>query len=264
MQLPFIIYVIAVGIIRILFRSLYGSRRYGKHVFEKFRQMLYDIEAQHGGAINEWTSWVEYRFPDGIQLRAAYRKRPQLKIFVPHEFPKSIHLYRLPRFLHSLLLSTLPSSVRLERIPYLAGGDGIANLNKQASFVPILERLYRAGYSIHTNSQGMTLTKILNADDGLEIPFLETIRTIREFTKLLDGPVIEIPVSEVMSDSRCAYCKEEMAHDSEITHCLQCGTPHHRECFDLNAGCSVFGCNSKRREEVFEPRTTEPQRITEW
>ncbi|MCI0445217.1 hypothetical protein L0152_18660 [bacterium] len=253
MQLPFIIYIIAVGIIRILFRSLYGSRRYRKHVFEKFRQMLYDIEAQHGGSINQWTSFVEYRFPDGIQLRATYRKRPQLKIFVPHEFSKSIYLYRLPRFLHSFLFPILPSSVRLERFPYIAGGDGVSNLDKQAAFVPILERLYRAGYSIHTNSQGMTLTKILNTDDGLEIPFLETIRTIREFTKLLDGPVIEIPVNEVISDSRCAYCKEEMANESEITHCLQCGTPHHRECFDLNAGCSVFGCNSKRREETYQP-----------
>jgi hypothetical protein len=253
MQLPFIAYMIIVGIIRVLFRSLYGSRRYRKHVFNKFRQMLYDIEAQHGGAINEWTSWVEYRFPDGIQLRATYRNRPQLKIFVPHEFSKSIHLYRLPRFLHSFLLPLMPASTRLEQIPYLAAGDGIANLEKNASIPPILEKLYRAGYSIHSNAGGMTLTKILNPNDGLEIPFMEMIRTIREFTKHVDGPVIEIPVSEIISDSRCAYCKEEMANESEITHCLQCGTPHHRECFDLNAGCSVFGCNSKRREDVFEP-----------
>jgi hypothetical protein len=215
--------------------------------------MLYDIEAHHGGSVNQWTSWIEYRFPDGIQLRATYRSRPQLKIFIPHEFSKSLYLYRLPRFLHSLLLSILPSSVMLQRIPYLAGGDGSANLDQQALFVPILERLYRAGYSIHTNSKGMTLTKILRSDDSLELPFLETIRNIREFVKHLDGPVIEIPVSEIISDSRCAYCKEEMTNESEITHCLQCATPHHRECFDLNGGCSVFGCNSKRREEVFEP-----------
>jgi Prokaryotic RING finger family 1 len=253
MQFPFWIYILIVAIIRIVFRSLYGSRRYRKHVFEKFRQMLYDIEAQHGGSINEWTSWVEYRFPDGIQLRATYRNRPHLKIFVPHEFAKSLYLYRLPRFLHSLLLPVLPNSARFEQIPYLASGDGVANLNQQPLFVPILEKLYRAGYTIHTNSTGMTLTKILRPDDGLEIPFLEVIRTIREFAKLLDGPVIEIPVSAIVSDSRCVYCKEEIANESEITHCLQCGTPHHRECFDLNAGCSVFGCNSKRREEVFEP-----------
>jgi hypothetical protein len=215
--------------------------------------MLYDIEAQHGGSINEWTSWIEYRFPDGIQLRATYRNRPQLKIFVPHEFSKSIHLYRLPRFLHSFLLGLLPGSVIHDRIPYLAGGDGIADLEQQASIAPILEKLYRAGYSIHTDSRGMTLTKILNPNDGLEIPFLEMIRNIREFKKLLDGPVIEIPVSEIISDSRCAYCKEEMTNESEVTRCLQCATPHHRECFDLNAGCSVFGCNSKRREDVFEP-----------
>lgn len=253
MHFPFYIYILIVGIIRIVFRSLYGSRRYRKHVFEKFRQMLYDIEGQHGGSLNEWTSWVEYRFPDGIQLRATYRNRPQLKILVPHEFSKSAYLYRLPRFLHTFLLPMLPSSARFERIPYLVGGDGVPNLEQQPLFVPILEKLYRAGYSIQTNSKGMTLTKILRPDDSLEIPFLETIRAIREFTKLLDGPAIEIPVNPIISDSRCAYCKEEMATESEITHCLQCGTPHHRECFDLNGGCSVFGCNSKRREEVFEP-----------
>src|SRR5262245_15595531 len=246
MHLPFFIYVLIVGIIRIVFRSLYGSRRYRKHVFEKFRQMLYDIEAQHGGSINEWTSWVEYRFPDGIQLRATYRNRPQLKIFVPHEFSKTIYLSRVPRFIFSLLAPILPRSARLEKMPYLAGGDGLAVLDQQA-FTPVLERLYTAGYSIHVNSKGVTLTKILKPEDGMEIPFLETIRTIREFTKLLDGPVIEIPVNAILSDSHCAYCKEEMADQSEITHCLQCATPHHRECFDLNQGCSVFGCNSKRR-----------------
>lgn len=264
MQLPFIVYMIAVGIIRILFRSLYGSRRYRKHVFEKFRQMLYDIEGQHGGSINEWTRFVEYKFPDGIQLRATYRNRPQLKIFVPHEFTKTIYLSRVPSFVFSLLTAILPRSARLEQLPYLAGGKDAADIEKNSAVMPILERLWEHGYSIRIDSNGMSLTKILRPDDSLEIPFLETIRNIREFTKLLDGPVIEIPVSEIISDSHCAYCKEEMTNESEITHCLQCGTPHHRECFDLNAGCSVFGCTSKRREEVFEPRTTEPQRITEW
>ncbi len=212
--------------------------------------MLYDIEAQHGGSINEWTSWVEYKFHDDVRIRATYRGRPQLKIFLPHEFSKSIRLCRIPPFVFSLLLPFLPRSVRLERLPYLAGGEDVADLDQQSAFDPILERLCRSGYSIHTGSQGMTLTKILRPDDSMEIPFLETIRTIREFAKLLDGPVIEIPVSAITSDSRCAYCKEEMIAESEITHCLQCATPHHRECFDLNAGCSVFGCNSKRREEA--------------
>ncbi len=244
---PFIIYIVAVAVIRILFRSLYGSRRYRKYVFVRFRELLQDLHARYGGSINGWTNWSEYVLPDGLRVRATYRGRPILKIFFPHQFQFSAHLYRLPQFLFSWIGPILPESTRLGELPYIING----NMDRMQSpqIHGTLERISRSGYTIHIGSNGVTFTKTLKPEDAMEIPFVETLRTIREFAKLLDGRIFDIPVSEINSESKCAYCKEEMIHPGEVTHCLQCGTPHHSECFDLNGQCSVFGCNSSRHEE---------------
>jgi hypothetical protein len=247
-NIPFIIYIVIISVIRIIFRSLYGSRRYRKYSFSRFRELLQDLHARYGGSMNGWTNWSEYVMPDGLRIRATYRGRAVQRIFLPHQFDFSSHLFRVPQFLFSLIGPILPESTRIGELPYIVNGN-TDQLNSTA-IIEILERLNRFGYTIHIGSRGITLTKTLTPDDAMEIPFMETLRTIREFAKLLDGPVIDIPVSELNSDSKCAYCKEEMLPTNEITHCLQCGTPHHTECFDLNGQCSVFGCTSNQREPV--------------
>jgi TM2 domain-containing membrane protein YozV len=41
----------------------------------------------------------------------------------------------------------------------------------------------------------------------------------------------------------CPYCRTEIdTDDGGRMECSSCGTPHHRDCFTENGGCTVFGC----------------------
>lgn len=40
----------------------------------------------------------------------------------------------------------------------------------------------------------------------------------------------------------CPYCQTKIKDGVEYTVCAECGTPHHRECWDENRGCTTFGC----------------------
>ena len=41
----------------------------------------------------------------------------------------------------------------------------------------------------------------------------------------------------------CPYCRTEvLAPGEDAMFCNGCGTPHHRECFEENGGCTLFGC----------------------
>jgi len=46
----------------------------------------------------------------------------------------------------------------------------------------------------------------------------------------------------------CPYCREVIA-GQDIIRCPSCGTPHHRDCFVENGGCTVFGCESAPTDE---------------
>jgi TM2 domain-containing membrane protein YozV len=41
----------------------------------------------------------------------------------------------------------------------------------------------------------------------------------------------------------CPYCRTAItADDASRIFCNGCGTPHHKECYDENGGCTLFGC----------------------
>jgi TM2 domain-containing membrane protein YozV len=41
----------------------------------------------------------------------------------------------------------------------------------------------------------------------------------------------------------CPYCRAEIAaDDASRVFCNGCGTPHHKECYEENGGCTLFGC----------------------
>lgn len=48
------------------------------------------------------------------------------------------------------------------------------------------------------------------------------------------------PLEEV----KCQVCGEEIQDD--LVFCHRCKTPHHRECWQYNGACSVFGCGETR------------------
>lgn len=40
----------------------------------------------------------------------------------------------------------------------------------------------------------------------------------------------------------CPYCQSPIKQSADIIICKDCGTPHHKECWDENKGCTTFGC----------------------
>jgi TM2 domain-containing membrane protein YozV len=47
----------------------------------------------------------------------------------------------------------------------------------------------------------------------------------------------------------CPYCRMEVEPGDNEMVCTGCGTPHHRDCFEENGGCTVFGCTQAPVEE---------------
>jgi TM2 domain-containing membrane protein YozV len=53
-----------------------------------------------------------------------------------------------------------------------------------------------------------------------------------------------------MSGPVCPYCRTPIESEAEAWVCAACSTPHHRECWEENAGCTVFGCAEAPVEEA--------------
>src|SRR5262245_50859699 len=48
----------------------------------------------------------------------------------------------------------------------------------------------------------------------------------------------------------CPYCRAEIAaDDASRIFCNGCGTPHHKECYEENGGCTLFGCKNAPPDE---------------
>ncbi len=62
------------------------------------------------------------------------------------------------------------------------------------------------------------------------------------------------PLDEV----KCQVCGDEIRED--LVFCRRCKTPHHRECWQYNGACSVFGCGETRFGiPQVAPRVKEPR-----
>jgi len=47
----------------------------------------------------------------------------------------------------------------------------------------------------------------------------------------------------------CPYCQGPIADAEETVVCSGCETPHHKDCYEENKGCTVFGCSCAPPEE---------------
>ncbi len=48
----------------------------------------------------------------------------------------------------------------------------------------------------------------------------------------------------------CPYCRAEIVPGESVpAFCGGCGTPHHKECYDENGGCTLFGCKEAPPDE---------------
>ena len=48
---------------------------------------------------------------------------------------------------------------------------------------------------------------------------------------------------EFLKNKTCPYCQSKIKLNADFTVCPSCGTPHHKECWDENSGCTTYGCS---------------------
>lgn len=56
-------------------------------------------------------------------------------------------------------------------------------------------------------------------------------------------PAPVIPRPEAESVAECPYCRHPL-EESETTTCNICKTPHHKECWEANGGCTTLACRN--------------------
>jgi len=47
----------------------------------------------------------------------------------------------------------------------------------------------------------------------------------------------------VLNGASCPICKSPFYHEEAITKCPDCNTAYHRECWEENGGCGIYGCS---------------------
>ena len=52
-----------------------------------------------------------------------------------------------------------------------------------------------------------------------------------------------------MTAAVCPYCQGAISDSDEFLLCNGCETPHHKDCYEENQGCTVFGCKCAPPEE---------------
>lgn len=52
----------------------------------------------------------------------------------------------------------------------------------------------------------------------------------------------------------CPFCKTDINEGEEVIVCPACNTPHHKNCWEENKGCTTFGCS----EQHYEAQGTNP------
>ena len=55
---------------------------------------------------------------------------------------------------------------------------------------------------------------------------------------------MKIPQStfDFIQNKTCPYCQSKLKAGADFTVCPNCGTPHHKECWEENSGCTTYGC----------------------
>ncbi len=54
----------------------------------------------------------------------------------------------------------------------------------------------------------------------------------------------------------CPVCKQELNESDKVTVCPDCGMPHHTSCWEMNGGCSTFGCAQQGSVKETKPIET--------
>jgi hypothetical protein len=69
--------------------------------------------------------------------------------------------------------------------------------------------------------------------------------------------VLEDLDPEQLASGICPYCRSEFTEGPPIAICRACHTPHHRDCWHENGGCTTYGCRGAPRPEDVRARRAE-------
>lgn len=68
------------------------------------------------------------------------------------------------------------------------------------------------------------------------------------------GPLstAETAVARAAGQSLCAVCQAPLQAGEDIVTCPDCEAPYHRECWDYNGGCGLYGCDQAPETELLQ------------
>ncbi|MBK8550872.1 MAG: DUF4440 domain-containing protein [Ignavibacteria bacterium] len=49
---------------------------------------------------------------------------------------------------------------------------------------------------------------------------------------------------DFIKNKTCPYCQSKIKQGADFIVCSNCGTPHHKECWNENLGCTTYGCTN--------------------
>ena len=248
---PFLFIALIYFVIKKILRH---SRRYYRTYLRTYR-FLDDMVRRRGGAIREsGYRALTYQPASGeANLEVDCSSYPRLIIRAPHEFPFSVALYRMPRLFYAFAEAFISPALRMNGLPYFVVGStsqSVQELKARDGIMNLLSELSTLGFSVRFNASELVLKKRLYMRDLEEQSLLRAIFLAQELTRLCGRAAIQIPLHQLESDNRCAYCKEMIHPEDSVIHCSVCKTPHHSDCFALNSKCAVFGCDSSRPIEA--------------
>lgn len=80
---------------------------------------------------------------------------------------------------------------------------------------------------------------------------------------LEDTPVAPAGPAEAVGET-CPYCRFPIKAGEPALLCPSCGVPHHRECWQENGGCTVYGCRSSPAMAGTAPVAAPPAPLPTW
>ena len=240
----------------------WGHRRVSRHgLYNGAVRTFDDLVSQYGGNAYQagWGKLIYVTQDRSVELRVHSDSR-RLVLRLRKSFPMRFSFYRLPRLIYAFLEAFVDPKMKVEGTHYLFGARDsqmLAGLRDRAGFVALMQKLHHSGFSGQIGQYGMKLWKTISADDLNDVRMMNLVRLAQDLVHLCD-PELIIPVQPLSSEKRCAYCKEDLSEIDPVQYCQFCGTPHHKECFELNGKCTVFGCErpAPQPELVDSPYST--------
>jgi hypothetical protein len=103
-----------------------------------------------------------------------------------------------------------------------------------------LDRLHDGALLVEQRPSTFVVRAEGTVDDG--VPMEEFVRLCAALARRLRD-LTPTEREETIAKAACGVCGTELGYRT-VT-CAACDTPHHRECWEYNAGCSVYACGGR-------------------